>query len=142
MDRKEPERIYCEWCGAFTPNGRCPHCDPDDDAEPRKEQKQPEINRVQETLIQQLQAQNPLFTAEFNISSIVLMDENRVRLCSRGGEVVNIDIAYNEGSDLYDIKAYRIRNHGLDVKTIYDKTGFYWDQLNEAIKTILKRKGG
>ena len=96
------------------------------------------LNQVQKTLIQQLQAQNPLFMAEFSITNIVLMSENTIRLCSRGREIVNIDITYNRGSDLYDIKAYRLRNHGLEVKTIYDEQGFFWDQLNEAIKTILE----
>ena len=97
------------------------------------------LNQVQKTLIQQLQAQNPLFMAKFCITDIVLMNENTIRLHSRGREIVNIDITYNHGSDLYDIKAYRLRNHGLDVKPIYGEQGFFWDQLNQAIKAILKR---
>lgn len=96
------------------------------------------LNRVQQTLIEQLKVQNPSFLSEFNIKNIVLMDKDRIRLCCRGKEKVNIDISYNRGSDLYDIKAYRLRNYGLDVKTIYDQDGFFWDQLNEVIKTILE----
>jgi len=96
-------------------------------------------NQVQKTIIQQLQAQNPLFMADFTITDIVLMSENTIRLHSRGEEIVNIDITYNCGSDLYDVKAYRLRNHGLDVKLIYDRNGFFWDQLNQAIDSIIER---
>lgn len=96
------------------------------------------INQVQKTFIQQLQVQNPNFLSEFHITNIVLMSENRIRLHHRAKEIVNIDITYNRGSDLYDVKAYCVRNHGLDVQTIFDEEGFFWDQLNTVIKSILK----
>lgn len=98
------------------------------------------ISQVQKTIVEQLTAQNRFFASEHDIKALVAMDDrNTIRLHHRGKETVNIDIRYNEGSDLYNVKAYRLQNHGLDVKTIYDEQGFYWDQLDTVIKTILRK---
>ncbi len=106
-------------------------------------------NTVQRTLIMQLEHLNPMFVVEYNIKAVILMDENTIRLHSKGkGQpTVNIDIKYNIGSDLYEIKAYKIKRFdfrtldlgNLDPITIYDETGIFWDQLNDIIQDILGR---
>ena len=96
-------------------------------------------NTVQRTLLEQLQIQNPFFMTEFHVKGLVLMTKNRIRLCSRGRRKINIDITYNSGTDLYDVKAYLLLNYGLDLTTIYDQTDLFWDQLNTVLKTILEQ---
>lgn len=47
-----------------------------------------------------------------------------------------------EVPDVYDVKAYKLRRHGLDVETIYDQKGFYWDQLIQVLRSIMRRARG
>ena len=66
------------------------------------------------------------------------MDESTVRLCSRKKHKVNIDITLN-ALDLYDFKAYMLRNHGLEIAVILDEKDFYCEQLDIVLKKIMKK---
>ena len=101
-----------------------------------------QVSSVVQTLLEQLNALNPLWRVEYQIKNVVVDKKrpNWVRLCSRlGQQVINIDISYNEGTDLYDIKAYRLRNYGLDIRTVYDEEGIYAENLNCALVMIVFR---
>lgn len=97
------------------------------------------LNRIQRTLLEQLEIQNRYFLTDFHIKHIVPWDKNTIRICSRGRRKINIDITYNAGTDLYDVKAYLLRNYGLDLTTIYDQEDLFWDQLNTVLKMILEQ---
>lgn len=93
------------------------------------------VNQVQKTLLEQLKRLNPLYKADFGIENIVIMDDATLRFCARNKQKVNIDIHYNSGSDLYDIKAYHIVK--FDAKTIFDTPGIFFDQLNDILRQII-----
>ena len=93
----------------------------------------------QKTIARQLQGLNPFFAIQYGVKALVAMSDGRtLRLHTRQSrKIINIDITYDRCLDLYNIKAYRLQNHGLDVKTIFDKQGFFFDQLDETINTIV-----
>lgn len=77
--------------------------------------------------------------AEFDVKQLIAMDENTLRLHSRGRRgVINVDIHYNRGSDLYDIKAYRLRGAGIDAREIHSGSGIYVDQLDTVLDAIFR----
>lgn len=90
-------------------------------------------------LLQQLTALNPLWRAEYGIETTVQMKEDTVRLCSRlKGRKINIDITLSS-LDLYDFKAYLLRNYGLELALIFNEQGYYCDQLDTVLKSIMKK---
>jgi len=89
-------------------------------------------------LLQQLTALNPLWRTEYGVENAVQMRGDTVRLCSRRKHKINIDITLSS-LDLYDFKAYLLRNHGLELALIYDDQGFYCDQLDTIMKAIMKK---
>ncbi len=99
------------------------------------------VTQIQDTMIKQLSAQNPAWSTDHSVKTVLLMSDGiTIRLCHRRGRrVVNIDITYNRGSDLYSVKAYLIRHSGLEVTTIYDESGFFWDQLDMVIGSVLRK---
>ena len=97
------------------------------------------LNEIQKTLIDQLRVLNPFFLLEYNIRTVVIMNETTLRLHSKASKTINIDIRYNRGSDLYDITAYKLENFGLDVSTIFNEKGIFCDQLDETLRSILKK---
>ena len=96
-----------------------------------------ELTEVQQTLIEQLKEMNRFFISEYNVKTILAID-NGLRLHTKNnGRVVNIDITYDYGNDLYDIKAYSVNSLKAECKQIADFTGIFFDQLHELIRGIL-----
>lgn len=95
------------------------------------------LSEVNQTLMDQLRTLNPFFIAEYNIKCVIQINDNKVRLHSRNrGKVVNIDIAYNEGLDLYEIQAYRVNGLSVTCEQIKDVKEVYFDQLHDIIRGI------
>jgi len=89
-------------------------------------------NTVQKTMLEQLRHLNPLFVAEFNVKTIVLMDANTIRLCCRTRRKINFDIHYDRGLDLYDVTAHRII--GIGAKKVVDSKGVMWNKLEALLR--------
>jgi len=95
---------------------------------------------VQRTILKQLLVLNPFFTIEYNIKTILWKDDGRsVRLHIRKPEVINIDIIYERGSDTYTVKAWKLKNHGLEAQEIYNMQDIYFDQLDDVIREITRK---
>lgn len=80
----------------------------------------------------------------YNVKAILPLEDGRtLRLHTRhrGDLVINIDITYDNGADLYNIKADKITKH-LNVQEIFNEKGFYWDQLDETIHKLLNKHAG
>ncbi len=115
---------------------------------------------TQATIVQQLYSLNPAFNLEFRVRAVINLNNTKcahgeytaVRIHCKGRRTVNIDIAYNEGSDLYDVKAYEIQKlPGLrkigdineflknwePTKEIFSLEGAYFEDLNGIIRGIL-----
>jgi len=107
---------------------------------------QPKLSLVQQTLLEQLKALNPFYIAEYGVKAILndVPDKPKgmgLRLHTRNnGQVVNIDITYRPVPDVYDIEAWRIKEHGLKVDRIAHFTEVYFDQLHDLIRDILQQK--
>lgn len=96
------------------------------------------LSEVNQTLINQLRALDPFFITKYNIKCVVQINDNKVRLHSRNrGKVINIDITYNEGLDLYEIQAYRVNGLEANCEQIKDIKEVYVDQLHDIIKEVL-----
>ena len=91
-----------------------------------------------QVLLQQIAALNRLWRLDYGVDNVVLMDESTVRLCSRKKHKVNIDISLSS-LDLYDVKAYMLRNHGLLIAVLYDEQGFYVEQLDTMLKIVMQK---
>lgn len=96
-----------------------------------------DLTEVQINLLDQLRGMNRLFIAEYGIKTILTID-NGLRLCTKNnGKVVNIDITYNYGQDLYSMKAYKINGLKAECKEMADYEGVFFDQLHELIRGVL-----
>ena len=96
-----------------------------------------ELTETQETLVNQLKRMNRFFISEYGIKIILTID-NGLRLHTKNnGKVINIDITYNYGQDLYEIKAYKINSFKAECEQIADYEGVFFDQLHEIIRGIL-----
>lgn len=94
------------------------------------------MNEVIETIVEQLRWQglDRLKLACLGLIAYVEIDDHTLRLhFKRQGRVVNIDISYNEGSDMYDVSVHR-----LDAKTFDTQSEVFgdmcFDQLGELIE--------
>lgn len=95
-------------------------------------------NDVQKIILEQLTASNPLWRNEFKVTTIVLMNENAIRLCCRTKKKINFDIHYDPCMDVYDVKAYLLWNHGLGCATVLDSKGVMFDQLMDLLRIAHK----
>jgi len=96
---------------------------------------------IQRTLLDQLNALNPWFVTVYNVRAILWLEwGNGIRLHTKHGRgAVNIDIVYNAGSDLYDVKAYHVDALKPDLcETIATHEGVNVIELDETINDILK----
>ena len=98
------------------------------------------MSQVQETLLEQLYGLNPLFMAKYGVDTILAIEDGYgLRLHTRNkGRVINIDIIYRLGSDLYDIKAYKVDGLKITCEQIADETQIFFDQLHDVIRNVLK----
>lgn len=106
-----------------------------------------ELTLVQSELIKQLRSLG--IYRKWNIkNTLVQGDEGKteehdwdVRLCIRDkGLVVNFDITFDRGQDLYNVKAWLIRNH-VDVDEAYSAEGLFWNQFPDIIGYAMKDAG-
>ncbi len=66
-------------------------------------------NEVQQTLLDQLTAMDKMWYFRYGVDKIVLLDANTVRFHIRNENgIFNVDVHYNKGHDLYDVKGYKI----------------------------------
>jgi hypothetical protein len=93
-----------------------------------------QANECQRTILEQLNALNRFFMVEFKVETIVLIDAVTVRLCCRTRNKINFDVHHDEGADLYNIKAYLLRNYGLDVTELINVEGIFCDQLGDLLR--------
>ncbi len=97
---------------------------------------------IQETIVKQLIHLNPFFVKLYGVKAIRHCEDGRtIRLYTKNkGIVINIDITYNEASDLYDIKAVKLKQDDFTwEQTIFNQEGFTWEELDETIHQILHK---
>jgi len=104
----------------------------------RQEAKKKGYTDIQAEILAELNTLNPLFQFAYGVEAFLNIEEGYgVRLHTRNREIVNIDIIYKPIPDAYEIKAYRLTNHGLDVEEITHKTDVFFMDLDETIRQIL-----
>ena len=54
----------------------------------------------------------------------------------RGAKLTHLQIAYNAGTDLYDVTAYKLNKKTFEMPTVKELVGCYGDQLNEVCEGI------
>lgn len=85
------------------------------------------MNQTIKTILAQIDA--PKLSVFCNIVFIT-MDDHTIRVHRRNK---NLDISYDEGSDLYNISKHTLNQKTLETTT--EKVeGLYYDQLQDAIK--------
>jgi len=87
--------------------------------------------------LRQLTVLNSFWRRDYGIDTVIIMSEDTVRLCMRRRHKINVDVTLSS-LDLYDFKAYLLRNHGLEIAVIYNERGFNCEQIDEVLKTILR----
>ena len=102
------------------------------------------MNATNTTTIQQLtngQGVNAL--AALTGAQIVYDDNaNNVTLVFRkqvgkaGAKLTHLQIAYNAGTDLYDLTAYKLNRKTYEMPTVKELDGCYGDMLNEVCERM------
>ena len=54
----------------------------------------------------------------------------------RGAKLTHLQIAYNTGTDLYDIKAFKMNRKTFEMPIVKELDGCYFDMLNEVCERI------
>ncbi len=54
----------------------------------------------------------------------------------RGAKLTHLQIAYNAGTDLYDIAAYKLNKKTFEMPTVKELDGCYGDMLAEVCERI------
>ncbi len=93
-------------------------------------QSQTQTSEIVATIAAQIKALSPsLF---MKVKALIEVDTNTLRLHFRERTgVFNVDIHYDGGMDLYNLKAYKVK--GVKVEVVKDIEGLYVDQLAETI---------
>ncbi|MEM1577911.1 MAG: hypothetical protein QXM27_02805 [Candidatus Pacearchaeota archaeon] len=115
-------------------------------------EKNKKLNVIQKTLLKQIIIQNPFFISEYEIKAIIPLDKYTLRFHSRlQGKIKNIDIKYNPIPDLYEIRAYKLKDRlekigdkiikipNIDEEEIYKNEYVYFDELEKIIREIVYR---
>lgn len=84
----------------------------------------------------QRQLQVPIRGVRFVLDT----DENAILVCVRSTRVVRI--AYNPGSDLYDVKITDLNRSGISIVAEREIEGIYSDSLGELIQSPRLAKVG
>jgi len=94
---------------------------------------------IQAEILAQLTALNPLWLYAYDIDGVLnIADGYGVRLHHRSRKgIINIDIIYKPVPDVYQVKAYKLTNHGLNVEQIADFKDVFFMELEDTIKQIL-----
>ena len=101
------------------------------------------MSEVVETIVRQLACQglDKLTLACLGFKAFVKMDENTLRLHFKDRRgVVNVDIHYNIGSDLYDVTWHRIDKETYEIKSEIRKDVFC-DELVGVFDRLFIMKG-
>jgi len=95
-------------------------------------------------LLNQLNTMHSYWRGEFGITNILIVDEHCLRFIVRGLRKFTIEIRYDHGQDLYDVKAWQLvptwhetpigRVSIPEAKEVYNQTGLFFDQLIEAMR--------
>ena len=102
------------------------------------------MNNINTTTIQQLtKGQGVNALAVLTGAQIVFDDtKNIIKLVfkkqagPRGAKLTHLQIAYNAGTDLYDVKAYKMNKKTFEMPVIKNLEGCYGDMLNEVCEGI------
>ncbi|KKN06186.1 hypothetical protein LCGC14_1079930 [marine sediment metagenome] len=103
-----------------------------------------EMNETQTILMEQLKSLG-VFSKQKVERTVYNSDKSDgstwdIRLCIREpGLVVNVDIGFDRGQDLYDVKGHLIRNMGLHIDEVYSGEGFFWDQLGDIVDRAMTK---
>jgi hypothetical protein len=93
---------------------------------------------IQAEILAQLYYLNPLWIHEYGVSKIVGAEGgNGIRLHIRKHKIVNIDIIYNEASDLYNVKAYEVIFKEVREVAVYEE--IFFEDLDTIIRQILNK---
>jgi hypothetical protein len=117
-----------------------------------------QISEYQQTMMHQLSHQHSYWRGEFGVKQIIVIDEFTLRFPFRiGSKKVNVDLTFDRGADLYNIKAIDVnrfmrKTMKLDFNpddwdkvteecTILDVKGLYWNQLIPTFRDIASKVG-
>jgi allophanate hydrolase subunit 1 len=96
------------------------------------------LNDIQKDILETLTYSNPLWISDLGVRAILTKGENTIRLCTKNNKtVINIDIVYNAGSDLYDVKFYKLKGN-FDVETKEFKDVFF-DELYRLLQEQISK---
>jgi hypothetical protein len=96
-------------------------------------------NAVQQTILDQLKALEPLYRFLYKVQNIVLgsegseLNENSLRIACRTRKHINFDVRYEPNPDLYTVKAYLLANHGLNCDEILSVSEVCWEELGRLL---------
>lgn len=102
------------------------------------------MNTINTTTIQQLtRGQGVNALAVLTGAQIVFNDNKNIinlifkkQAGPRGAKLTHLQIAYNAGTDLYDVKAYKLNKKTFEMPVIKELDGCYGDMLNEVCEGI------
>jgi len=102
------------------------------------------MNNTNTTTIQQLtNGQGIGALAALTGAQIVYDDNNNAitlvfkkQAGKRGAKLTHLKIAYNVGTDLYDVTAYKLNKKTFEMPVIKELEGCYGDMLNEVCEGI------
>ncbi len=100
-----------------------------------------EVKDPAEVIADQIRAFEPLWQPRYSVKTLVKVDENTLRICSkpRGRNQVNMDIKYNSGTDAYDITAYEIARD-MSVYEVYSVDYIMADNLTDVMDRVLLKR--
>lgn len=103
----------------------------------------------QKTILEQLLTLNPNFYNAYGVKAIIWHDDGRtVRIHTKNKRtIIYIDITYDEGADLYNMKAYKLKNITYkvgdfkvripDIEEIFSLDSLLWGDLDKTIRQII-----
>ena len=107
---------------------------------------------IQKTIVAQLEHLNPKWRIQYGVTGVFAHRDGRtVEIRMRyNGKSISTTITYDTGLDLYRVKAERLKlrwetSEKLNVRMpyierepLYEREGVFWDELDEALRLILK----
>ncbi|MGA0021073.1 hypothetical protein [Vulcanococcus sp.] len=96
------------------------------------------------TLLCQLARQNDAMQAAGMVNLLtgatIVTDENAIRLVFKKqtgkAKLTHLEIAYNEGTDLYDLKAHRMNKRTFECPEVWALGGVYAEDLKAAVEEV------
>jgi len=102
------------------------------------------MNTTNTTTIQQLTNGQGIGALAALTGAQIAYDDNknaitlvfRKQAGKRGAKLTHLKIAYNAGTDLYDVTAYKLNRKTFEMPVIKEFEGCYGDMLNEVCEGI------